>query len=218
MWIALPIESATNPDHNRESRTGRWIEGFFDRRDSAVSGRSHDRVCRGTDRDGDDRRRQRHRHGQHEGGRAGRDGQPVGAVVDDAANRPHRRGGRLPLFGRADRRPHAHLRRSPVSGRLSAKAFTSALGFTATVNVEMSPGTITRQRHRQRLARGRRLVDRRHDPFRRREARHAARLARHLCGPGQHAGRRACRRWTSAAMARSPCRTTPPTACAPTTA
>ena len=64
------------------------------------------------------------------------------------------------------------------------------LGFTATVNAEMSPSTVSRQRHRPWLAGCRSFVDDSDDPFRQREARESARRAGRLCGPGQHARHR----------------------------
>ena len=112
-----------------------------------VPGHGHDLVCRGTDRHGDDRGRQRHRHRQHQSGGAGRDGQPVGAVIDDHPDRPHRPGGRLPLFRRADRATTRSRSSSPVSAVLVREGIHVGLGFTATVNVELRPGTVDRQRH-----------------------------------------------------------------------
>ena len=169
------------------------------------------RACGGTGRHRDDRGRQRHRDGHHRSGGAGRDRQPVGSVTDDSPDHHDGPGGRLPVFCRADRRPHADLR---------ARRFRDACprGHSRRARLygdrerRHASRHRPRQRHRQQ-PRGRRLVNHGDDPLRQPETRQPSRGARHLCHPGQHAWHRDVEDGRRRRMARSPCRNTPPTAC-----
>ncbi len=93
-----------------------------------------------------------------QGRRAGRDGHPVRAVIDDRPDDGHRRSRRLPLFRGAARRLRDHVSRSPVSRRSCARASTSRSASRHPLTPS-SAGRGHRQRHRHRRARHRPRVN-----------------------------------------------------------
>ena len=167
-----------------------------------ISDRRNHVGCDRADRHRDDRRRQRHRHRQHQGRRAGRDGHAFGAVVDDAqiAVTDEHGGYRFSAVPTGD-----HTLTFELAGfaTIVREGIHVGLGFTATVNVEISPGSVSDASSSAALA-GRRP---RRRPTSRRisTARSSPACRARATSSRSWRTRRAwrCRRWTSAETARS---------------
>ena len=120
-----------------------------------------------------------------------RDGQPVGAVVDGhpQPRSPTRAGAYR--FSAVPPGDHTLTFELAGFGTIVRDGIHVGLGFTATVNAEMSPGAVSRSASpsaaRRSSISSSTAGD---DAFRQREARQPARCPRHLHGAGEHAGRR----------------------------